>query len=57
MLTADQAIAIADKSGKKYDVNYEMVINERTPEEALYRCSIPQNEWKIEKKEEENTKK
>ena len=47
MLTEDQAIEIAKKFGKQYEVNYEMVINDRTPEEALLFCSIKTDEQNI----------
>ena len=50
MLTEDQAIEIARKYGKQYEVNYEMVINDRTPEEALVYCSIRPDEWDIKNK-------
>ena len=45
MLTEDQAIEIAKKFGKQYEVNYEMVINDRTPEEALIYCGIEHTEF------------
>jgi len=51
MLSQDQAILIAKKSGKQHEVSYEMVVNERTPEEALYECGIPITEWKLNEKE------